>query len=43
MERIVMQLVLEEAARMHTHDEEIRLKQLEVVVQTGVAKAFGAK
>jgi hypothetical protein len=43
MERTVMGLVLDEAARMYERDEQGRTQNLRNAVQEGVARAFGAK
>jgi hypothetical protein len=41
MERTVMGLVLDEAARMFSRDEENRMAVMRNAVQEGVVRAFG--
>ena len=41
MERTVMELILDEAARMYAREEEGRLMQMQNAVQAGIARAFG--
>jgi hypothetical protein len=43
MERTVMRMVLDEAARMYERDEQGRMSQLRNAVQEGVIRAFGGK
>ena len=42
LEKTVIDLVLSEAEDRRRQDEEVTTKRLEIAVQNGVAKAFGA-